>query len=177
MTDLHWTEVDQVATIWTDAPPPLQAGLLFRTGLADETLAIAGMTHLIEHLSLATMSDHSRLQNGFVGGVMTGFFTMGQPSDVSKFLLNICKALRSLPGDRLESEKQVLEAEDASRHYDLSSNLLTWRYGATGYGLLGLPQLGLKIITLEQLQNHAAQRFTSKNVVLWLTGPCPTIYD
>ena len=160
MTDLHWTEIDQVATIWTDTPAPLQAGLLFRTGLVDETLAIAGTTHLIEHLSLSTVSDHSRLQNGFVGGVVTGFFTRGQPSDVSKFLENICNALYSLPGDRLESEKQVLEAENASRRYDLYSNLLTWRYGANGYGLFGLPQPGLKKITLEQLQQHATQRFT-----------------
>ncbi len=173
MTDLHWTEIDQVATIWTDTPAPLQAGLLFRTGLVDETLAIAGMTHLIEHLSLSTVSDPSRLQNGFVGGVVTGFYTMGQPSDVSKFLENLCKALCSLPGDRLESEKQVLEAENASRRYDLYSNLLTWRYGANGYGLFGLPQLGLKKITLEQLQQHATQRFTRQNAILWLTGPPP----
>ena len=136
--------------------------MLFRTGLVDETLAIAGTTHLIEHLSLSTVSDHSRLQNGFVGGVVTGFFTMGQPSDVSKFLENICKALHSLPGDRLESEKQVLEAENASRRYDLGSNLLTWRYGANGYGLFGLPQPGLKKITLEQLQQRATQRLTAQ---------------
>jgi hypothetical protein len=173
MIDVHWTEVDQVITVWTDAPAPLRAGLYFRTGRADETLATAGLTHLLEHLALSTMSDPTKLNNGFVGGAVTGFISMGQPEDVSSFLTNLCNALNSLPGDRLDSEKQVLEAENATRQYDYCSNLLNWRYGAAGYGLLRLPELGLQKITLEQLQNHAAQRFTRKNAILWLSGPLP----
>ena len=115
MADLHWTEVDQVTTVWTDTPGPLKAGLLFRTGRADETLATAGMTHLIEHLCFSAANDPSPNHNGFVDGVTTGFFTMGQPKDVSGFLAKICAGLNSLPGDRLAGEKQVLAAENASR--------------------------------------------------------------
>jgi hypothetical protein len=173
MTDLQWTEVDQVTTVWADTPGPLRAGLFFRTGRVDETLATAGVTHLIEHLSFTVVNDPSHQHNGFVGGVVTSFFTMGQPKDVSNFLAKICAGLNSLPGDRLESEKQVLAAENAARVYNFSNNLMIWRYGAAGYGLLGLPEVGLKKITLEQLQNYAAQRFTRKNAVLWLSGPVP----
>ena len=104
MDDLHWTKVDGVTTIWTDAPPPLRAGLLFRTGIADETLAQAGYTHLIEHLALSTQGENSQdhHQNGFVTGAATGFFKMGQPDDVAGFFAEICNTLTSLPDGRLD---------------------------------------------------------------------------
>jgi hypothetical protein len=174
MTELHWTEVDQVAAIWADAPPPLKAGLLFRTGAADENLTIAGQTHLIEHLALSAVGDVARQHTGFVGGVATGFYTMGQVQEVSSFLTSLCDALTSLPGDRLEGEKQILAAENAARPYDVCSNLLMWRYGATGYGRLGMPQIGIRSATIEQLHQYSARRFTKENAVLWLSGPPPT---
>ncbi len=173
MTDLHWTEVDHVTTIWVDAPAPLRVGLLFRTGRVDETLAFAGQTHLIEHMALSAMGDITHEHNGFVGGVVTSFSTVGQPEEVSSFLAGICEALTSLPSERLEGEKQILAAEDAARRYDFRSNLLTWRYGAAGYGLIGLPELGFRRATLEQLHEYSAARFTSENAVLWLSGPPP----
>jgi zinc protease len=174
MTELNWTEVDHVTTVWTDAPPPLRAGLLFRTGRADETLAMAGLNHLVEHLALSAVNDPVQRNDGFVGGVMTGFVTIGQAQEVSSFLASVCEALTSLPGNRIEGEKKILEAENAARPYDFRSNLLIWRYGATGYGMLGMPQLGLRRATIEELNNFSAQRFTKENAVLWLSGPPPT---
>lgn len=172
MAEIHWTEVDQVTTVWTDGPLPLRAGLVFRTGRVDETLSTGGKTHLIEHLVMAAVSDpHQQQHNGLVGGAFTGFFTLGNPQDVASFLEGICEALSSLPGDKLEGHVQVLEAEQAARRYNLSSNMLAWRYGAAGYGLLGLPEFGLKRTTLEQLRDYAAQSFTRENAVLWLSGP------
>ncbi len=173
MNELHRTEIDEVTTIWTDAPGPLRAGLLFRTGRVDETLVTAGQTHLIEHLTLSSLSDPSQHNNGFVSGVVTGFVTIGHPEVVSGVLQKICASLQMLPGDRLESEKQVLEAESATRRYDFRLNLMTWRYGAAGYGLLGMPEFGLRSATLEELRNYSAQRFTRENAVLWLSGPPP----
>jgi zinc protease len=173
MTKLHWTEVDDVIAIWADAPPPLKAGLLFRTGAADENLTISGQTHLLEHLALSAVGGVARQHSGFVGGAATGFYTMGQVQEVSSFLACLCDALTSLPGDRLEDEKQILAAENAARPYDVCSNLLMWRYGATGYGRIGMPQIGLRSATIEQLHQYSAQRFTKENAVLWLSGPPP----
>ena len=173
MTELQWTEVDGVTVVWADAGPPFRAGLLFRTGRADETLITAGHTHLIEHMALAAMMDEIHRHNGVVEAAMTGFFTVGQPDEVCAFLTNVCQALGSLPAERLESEKQVLAAEDAGRPHDVWSHLLMWRYGAVGFGLLGLPELGRSRATVEQLQEFATQRFTSGNAILWLTGPPP----
>ena len=173
MANINWTKVDEVTTVWTEAPAPIRAGLYFRTGRVDETLATSGQTHLIEHMSLSAVSDYQPQHNGLVGGVFTGFFTLGGPHEVSNFLARVCDALGSLPGDRLDEEKQILAAESAARQYDSRTNMLTWRYGASGYGLIGLPELGLQKVTLEQLRNYAAQRFTSENAILWLSGPLP----
>jgi len=173
MTEIHRTEIDNVITLWVETPGPLRAGLLFRAGRADETLATAGQTHLIEHLALSSINDPAQHHNGFVSGIVTGFFTMGRPEEVSDFLAKICNAIQSLPGDRLESEKQVLAAEGATRQYDFRSKLMVWRYGAAGYGLTGLPELGLQSVTLKQLHDFSTQRFTRENSILWLSGPPP----
>ncbi len=171
MTALHWTEINGVATVWTEAPEPLRAGLLFRTGRADETLVTAGRTHLIEHMVLSVINN--RASNGFVDDTVTGFVNMGRPEDVSAFLLRVCEVLQFLPGDRLEAEKKVLSTEAASRHYDPCGNLLVWRFGAAGRGLRAMPEFGTRNATLEQLQEWRAQRFTRANAVLWLSGPPP----
>lgn len=174
MAELHWTEIDNVKTLWAEIPGPLRAGLLFRTGRVDETLVTAGQTHLIEHLTLSSLDDSSHQHNGFVSADTTGFLTMGNPQGVSDFFARVCDTLQSLPDKRLENEKQVLAAESATRQYDFRSNLLVWRYGATGHGLMGLPELGLQSATPEQLRDFSAQRFTNENAILWLSGPPPT---
>ncbi len=173
MTEIHWTEVENVTTVWTDAPPPLRAGLLFRTGQADETLTTSGQTHLIEHLAFSAVSDPAHRHNGFTGGILTGFFTIGTAQEVYGFLASICESLSSLPANHLEDQKKILEAESAAQNYNFTSNLLMWRYGASGYGLMGLRQPGLRRVTIDQLQKYSARRFTKENAVLWLSGPPP----
>ena len=173
MTDLHWTETDGVATVWTDVPGPLRAELLFRTGIADETLVTRGLTHLIEHIVLGAIDDPAHHHNGFVGHTLTGFLATGDPEEVAASLLGMCRGLASLPSNRLDAEKHVLEAEDAARSNDLGSELLTWRFGAAGFGLAGLSELGVRSATIERLRDFGAQRFTRGNAVLWLTGPPP----
>lgn len=173
MVDFHWTDIDGVTTIWAETNAPRAAGLLFRTGRIDETVTTTGYTHLIEHMAIAASGEHARHSNGAVTDAFTGFYTTGHTEDVTAFLRGICQALANLPGDRLDSEKQILAAESRSRSYDLRGVLLRWRYGAVGYGLVGFPDLGFKGASLEQLQSFAAQRFTRENAILWLNGPIP----
>jgi zinc protease len=173
MDNIHWTEINGITTIWTEAPEPLRAGLMFRTGRVDETLITAGHTHLIEHLALADIGDFTQNSTGFVSETFTGFLTAGCPEDVSIFFRKLCENLASLPGDRLEAQKKILLAEAAGRQYNAYANLLTWRYGANGYGLIGLPELGIRGATAEQLQELRKKRFTSGNAILWLSGPVP----
>src|SRR5512135_2238219 len=108
MDNLHWTEVNGITTIWTEAPEPLRAGLLFRTGRADETLITAGHTHLIEHMALADIGDFTHSSTGFVTETVTGFLTAGRPEDVSIFFRKVCEGLASLPAGHLEAQKKIL---------------------------------------------------------------------
>jgi predicted Zn-dependent peptidase len=173
MPEVRWTEVDGVATVWAEAPGPLEGTLLFRTGLADETLVTAGQTHLVEHLALSTIPDPARRHGGFVSGTTTGFHTRGRPDEVATFLAQVCRALGALPEERLEAEKQVLGAEAAGRPFSVWGRLLAWRYGAVGHGLLGLPEYGVQAATAEQLRTLVAHRLTRGNAVLSLSGPPP----
>ncbi len=171
MIELHWTDVDGVPTVWTEAPGPLRAGLLFQTGRADETVVTAGQTHLIEHMVLSVINN--RFSNGSVEDLFTTFVTMGRPDDLCAFFAQVCKVLRSLPADRLEIEKKILPAEAATRAYDFCGNLLMWRYGAARHGLRALAEFGTRNATLEQLHKCREQRFTRGNAVLWLSGAAP----
>jgi hypothetical protein len=173
MDNLHWTEVNGITTVWTEAPEPLRAGLMFRTGQTDETLITAGHTHLIEHMAMAEMGDFTQNSMGFVSAAFTGFITAGPPEDVSNFFRKLCEGLAALHADRLEAEKKILLAEAARRPYNVYDNLLIWRYGAAGYGLVGEPELGIRGATTELLQAWRKQRFTSGNAILWLSGPVP----
>lgn len=175
MTEIHWTEIDNVTTIWVDTPGPLRTGLLFGTGRAGESLTTSGHTHLIEHIALSSINPNTQAQphNGFVTGAITAFITMGSPQSVSDFLTKLCSFLAELPGDRLENEKQVLIAESSARPYDFRANFQTRRYGASGYGLMGLPELGLRNATLQQLREFSAKRFTKENAILWFSGEPP----
>jgi hypothetical protein len=67
----------------------------------------------------------------------------------------------------------VLAAEAAGRVYGDWGRQLTWRYGAMGHGLLGLPEHGIPSATIEQLRALVALRFTGGNAVLSLNGPPP----
>jgi zinc protease len=174
VSDLHWTEVDGVQVVWTETAAPVRSGLLFRAGRADESLLTAGHTHLIEHMAFSSLDDPTRRHNGFVGGIVTGFVTIGSVEELPAFISGICRGLTALPDDLLETEKQILAAESARRSYDPIGNLLSWRYGAVGYGLLGMREMGTSIATMTQLRERAARMFTRGNAVLWLTGPPPS---
>ena len=49
---IHHAEVDGVPVLFAHHPGPVRAGLIFRVGVADETLGRTGLTHLVEHLAL-----------------------------------------------------------------------------------------------------------------------------
>ena len=68
---VHRTEVDGVPVFWADGPGNAVGQLVFRVGQADEPLPLRGMTHLIEHLALASLGLH------LFHGVWSMFQTLG----------------------------------------------------------------------------------------------------
>lgn len=170
---LTWTEVDGVAVVHVDDDGPLRASLVFRIGKTDEYLHANGITHLVEHLALYALGQPPHYQNGSVRTCITTFDTMGDDEQVIAFLRGTCEALTHLDATRLEAERRVLEVEARQRGTGLSSELYTWRYGASGPGLWGLDEYAVRGTSAEAVQAWADHVFRAENAVLLMSGPPP----
>ncbi|MFF3498662.1 M16 family metallopeptidase [Streptomyces sp. NPDC003247] len=148
----------------------ITAGLFFRVGRADETLATAGITHLVEHLALHRLGLSDLHHNGATANVYTLFHVTGGEEEVVSHLNSVCAGLRDLPMERLETEKEILRTEAAGRNGGPHSQLPLWRYGARGYGLSSYNELGTWSLTPDQVRDWARTRFTRDNAVLWITS-------
>ncbi|MFD1658956.1 M16 family metallopeptidase [Streptomyces caeni] len=151
-------------------PGEIIAGLFFRVGRADETLATSGITHLVEHLALHRLGVSDVHFNGATANAYTLFHVIGDEDEAVAYLNGVCAALRDLPLDRLETEKEILRTEAAGRANGPNSQLPLWRYGAQGYGLSSYDELGTWSLTADQVRHWAETRFTRDNAVLWITG-------
>lgn len=167
------TEIGGVPVFWHGSSRPLTAVLLFRAGRVDEPLHQSGITHLVEHLALFDVGPTTFSYNGFVDALRTGFVTSGTPEEVSGFFSSVCRALRELPTDRLETERGVLLTEEASRPSSYLDELYGIRYGVSGYGVLGWKELGLRRVTAEEVRRWARERFTAENALMWINGDVP----
>ncbi|MFV2119519.1 M16 family metallopeptidase [Streptomyces sp. Act-28] len=148
----------------------ITAGLFFRVGRADETLATSGITHLVEHLALHRLGLTDLHHNGATADTYTLFHVTGSEQGVVAHLNAVCASLRDLPLDRLETEKEILRTEAAGRGQGAASQMPLWRYGAQGYGLSSYRELGTWGLTADQVRHWARTRFTRDNAVLWITG-------
>ncbi|MEU5944429.1 insulinase family protein [Micromonospora sp. NPDC047465] len=163
-------DVDGVPTLLAPTSGPMRAGLTFRVGTADETLAGSGITHLLEHLALAPLGLAGYHVNGATAPVLTTFRMQGSERDVAAFLTAVCANLTDLPTGRLEVEKDILRTEYSSRGGAAVDDIPLWRHGARDFGLTSYPEWGLGAITAEDLRQWAARWFTRENAVLWIAG-------
>ncbi|MEV6928806.1 insulinase family protein [Dactylosporangium sp. NPDC051485] len=167
---IEQTDVDGVPALFARHDGPMIAGLTFRVGQADETLAYRGITHLLEHLVLHGHGLTDYHYNGSTGAVTTVLHMQGGEDDIVAFLNGVCASLQALPLHRLETERQVLAAEESGRSGGPAESLALWRYGARTYGLPAYHEMGLPRITGEDLKRWAAAWFTRQNAVLWVAG-------
>jgi hypothetical protein len=173
---VHETEVDGVPTFWVDAPGKAFGCLTFRVGHADETLPRRGVTHLVEHLSLAACDGMPMAYNGAVGPTLTTLVASGSPAEVAEVLTTATRSLAGLPWDRLDTEARILRAEAANRGVGLVGHALATRYGARSYGLAGFPELGVHHLDASSIDAWRREWFTRQNAVLWLAGaPSPEL--
>ncbi|MGW7439071.1 M16 family metallopeptidase [Streptomyces sp. NPDC054849] len=164
------TTVNGIRTLLAPRSGPVTAGLLFRVGRADETLATSGITHLVEHLALHRHGLGDLHYNGATAATYTHFHVTGTPADVVEYLNGVCAALRDLPMDRLETEKEILRTEAAGRGHGPGHGMALWRYGSRTHGLTDYTEAGLHKITVHDVRDWAADRFTAENAVLWITS-------
>ncbi len=175
---ISWTTVDGVPTVFAPREGPVTGGLVFRVGRADETLATAGITHLVEHLALYRHNLSEVHHNGQTGQVWTVFHATGTVDEVVAHLNSVCESLRDLPLGRLEVEKEILRTEAAGRRGGQFTAMNLWRYGAQGYGLSGYDELGVWRLAADEVEEWARTRFTQDNAVLFLTtGEVPSGLD
>ncbi|MGW7139616.1 M16 family metallopeptidase [Streptomyces xanthophaeus] len=164
------TAVNGIRTLLAPRSGPVTAGLLFRVGRADETLATSGITHLVEHLALHRHGLSDLHYNGSTSAAHTHFHVTGTPADVVEYLNGVCAALRDLPMDRLETEKEILRTEAAGRGRGPGHGMALWRYGSRSYGLTDYAEAGLHRITAHNVRDWAGTWFTAENAVLWITS-------
>jgi zinc protease len=154
-----------------DVPGRVRAGLVFRTGTADEPLHMAGITHLIEHLALSGLGSQPYEYNGFVDQTQTAFLISGTAEQVIEFFARVTAALKALPGDRVVTERRIIETEAAGHHQSSYRGSLSLRYGATGFGTADYRQIGMLWLTPQAVQEWAARHFTAGNAAAWVAGP------
>ncbi|MDQ0582905.1 M16 family metallopeptidase [Streptomyces rishiriensis] len=164
------TTTQHIPTLYAPASgKEITAGLFFRVGRADETLATAGLTHLVEHLALHRLGLSDLHYNGATANAYTLFHVTGSEEEVVKYLNSVCAGLRDLPMERLDTEREILRTEAAGRGGP-QQQMPLWRYGAQGYGLSSYNELGTWSLTPDQVRHWAETRFTRDNAVLWITS-------
>ncbi|WBB67008.1 insulinase family protein [Micromonospora sp. WMMD812] len=163
-------DVDGVTTLLAPTAGPMHAGLTFRVGTADETLARSGITHLVEHLALAPLGLADYHFNGVTAPIFTSFHMQGSEQDIADFLTAVCGSLLDLPLARMEVEKEILRTEWSSRGTAAIGDLALWRHGARDHGLSSYPEFGLPALTADDLRQWVARWFTRENGVLWIAG-------
>jgi hypothetical protein len=164
------TEVDGVPILRAPAAGPMRAGLMFRVGRVDESLATGGITHLVEHLALHRHGTADYHYNGITSATTTQFVTRGTPDAVVTFLNGVCASLRELPLNRLATEKKIIDTEAANRPTPVNEQMPLWRHGARDYGFVSYPEWGTRRLTEGQVQEWATTRFNRANAVLWIVG-------
>ena len=167
------TEVDGVPTMWSPAPGPLTAGLMFRVGRAHERPVDGGITHLVEHLAMAPLGQPRYDHNAFVEGDRTVFFATGSPQELVGFFDTVTRALASLPLERLDKEREVLRREARGREGSVVELHRHMRFGFQGHGLVGEPEFGLTSLRADRIDAWSKFAFTRQNASFWLTGEPP----
>jgi zinc protease len=165
------TTTDGVLTLFVEQEGPTSAGLVFRVGEADESLAVRGLTHLVQHLALQDAVGSAQVhEHGSTNLVHTEFHATGTPAEVVRVLNAVCEALRDPPARLLEVARTSLRDEgvghDASR-----GRPAVLRHGAQAHGLVGFPELGLAGLGPVDVTTWTTAAFTRGNAVFWCVGP------
>jgi zinc protease len=167
------TEVDGVPVLWSDAPGQPTLALQFRVGRIDERPADAGITHVVEHLTMGPLGEPRYEHNAFVDPVRTVFFAMGTPVEVTAFADTVTRTLQAPPLDRLEREREVLKREAAGRETGIVEEHLRYRFGMRGHGLLAYPEFGLGTVSADLVGRWTTERYGRGNASAWMTAAPP----
>jgi zinc protease len=165
--------VGGVPVFVVDGPAPARCAVMFRVGRSDETLPRAGITHLVEHLALFGIGEVQYSCNGFVDGLRTVFHAEGSEEECIDFLGAVTRSLGDLPEARVVREREILAAEAAGRGSGIVDELLCYRFGPRGLGLIGYPEHGLRWLDPPTVDWWRRQAFHAGNAAVWVCGVDP----
>ena len=164
------TEIDGVPCFWAKGPAPFSAALVFRVGRADETLPRGGVSHIAEHLVMPASPPREFERNARVENLFTVFWGSGAKDQVLGFLGQTAASILQPPFHRIETERRILLTEAAGNQTGPVEGAMSMRYGPAGHGLVGYDELGLHGLAEEDVRRWIADRFTSGNAAVWMTG-------
>lgn len=171
------TEISGIRTLHLPASGCTRLTLHVGVGWADESFATRGVTHAIEHLVMGGAEPGRLETNACVMPFQTAFWANGPAPLVGQFLNQVAAALRDLPLDRLDRERNVLEAETNRHTFGAHEVLLKSRFGICGPGLGMFPGIGPLGLDPATVARHHAQWFVAGNAVLTVVGPVPEDLD
>ncbi len=172
-SDIHRVNVDGVPVFWIDVPGPRVGVLMFGVGRAHERAATGGISHLVEHLALAPLTQQEYGHNGFVADNRTVLHASGTEDELADFFRSVTTSIGNLPLDRLGMERRILRQEAKDRSPSIAGMLLWYRFGNRGHGQLGVEELGLGWLGAEPVAAWARTWFTRENAAMWFSGPPP----
>ncbi|WP_146068911.1 insulinase family protein [Arthrobacter sp. ZGTC131] len=170
---LQRTDVDGVPVFWVDGPQPFTAHLIFRAGVRDESFMTTGLTHLVEHLAMSSISDLRQNHNAGVEPTFTSFTASGKAESVGSFLAAVCSAVSAPDLGRLDVEKKVLTAEGSGTVPPATAEHLRHRFGLSSFGLADVSPPALDALGSADVLEHLRVYFTAGNAALALSGPPP----
>ena len=167
---IHRDDRGTVPVFWADAPRPFAAGLVFRVGRAFETLAQAGITHLVEHLAIPARTPFGFECNGTVMGSYTTVWAEGEEEPVLAFLREVAERAAALPLDRLEQERGIVLTEADAWSPGFVGAAAALRFGADGHGLIGFPELGAQWLDGDHVAAWASEKFVAPAAAAYMTA-------
>ena len=154
--------------------------LVFGVGFRDEPAAMAGITHLVEHVLLRMVHPMPLYHGARVDVDSVEFHAIGESDVVGGFFNALADAIvsfASVSEQALVLEKSVVEAENPSAFCWVSGGLLTYRFGARGPGAgqIGVPSTAG--LSREETTAWVNRWFIAENSALTFTGAVPDSLD
>jgi predicted Zn-dependent peptidase len=114
MQKVNVTTHNGIPTYWLDHPGGMSIGtLMFRVGIRDEPVMLAGITHLVEHLVLRGVEPVTIRNGARVDTNTVEFHASGKPDAVADFFNRVAAVLADfseLTEEDLALEKGLIQA-------------------------------------------------------------------
>lgn len=176
----HVADHNGIPVFWADLPATITGTLMFGVGHRDEPLRLGGITHLVEHLVFRAVEPILLVHDGETDEDSLTFYASGTAAQVSGFLNDIAASIRNIAemtDAQFALEKSIIAAEIEGNYLHASPGLTTYRYGATGAGLINFSSPTTFGLTREEVIDWAKRWLTADNAAICFTGPIPDSLD